>query len=199
MKWQFGNVMLDSNEELYMAWWLDELQQAGFVKKWCRAASYDLSKEAIVTVCRPGKRKQLTRLKKILAEHRYTPDFLVEWERNAADIFVAGRPSAPLLTSRFLEGALADSAALDTLIEVKPAYDGHNMTRLFRINQKWMLDKHGLFVNLVIPAKLFEVTFTPLRFLMTDKTMKQRKLKKAWRSLDEYVNQCTAARKATGI
>jgi hypothetical protein len=76
------------------------------------------------------------------------------------------------------------------LIEIKPIFDQNNMTRLAIINQKWVMEKHGLFVNIVIPDKLFENTFTPKRYLRCDASSKERKLKFSnVKSLDEFLNQ----------
>jgi hypothetical protein len=62
-------------------------------------------------------------------------------------------------------------------IEVKPLFDQNNMTRLAVLNQKWVMDKFGAFINIVIPEKLFDKTFTPKRYFTCDKSSTKRKIK----------------------
>ena len=76
----------------------------------------------------------------------------------------------------------------ETWLEIKPKFDQNNMTRLFKINQKWVFDKHGLFVDLVIPETLFEKTFTPKDYLTTP-TGKQRKLNYKPKSCQEWLQE----------
>ena len=61
------------------------------------------------------------------------------------------------------------------------------MTRLFSINQKWMYSEHGIYIQKVIPQKLFADTFTPKRYLMTDGGGQARKIKWDVKSLEEFV------------
>lgn len=75
-----------------------------------------------------------------------------------------------------------------SFIEVKPSFDQNNMTRLAVLNQKWVFEKFGLFINIVIPEKLFAKTFTPKRYLTCDKSSVKRKIKyKNIISLDEFL------------
>lgn len=181
---------VDSKEELYTTWWLDELKKNGYVLNWYRCDTYLLSPTINLSLLAPRKKKPLVLKKTILKEHRYTPDFVVEWSANALRLFIDDKGVAPLLITKpdcFALGG--DNCKLFTILEVKPVFDSQNMTRLFRLNQKWMLAKFGVFVNLVIPEKLFEQTFAPARYLFTDKSGKTRKLKRRLNSLDEYVNK----------
>jgi len=64
------------------------------------------------------------------------------------------------------------------------------MTRLAKINIKWVWDKYGVFVNIIIPEKHFDKTFTPKRFLTTDKSGKPRKIKyKNIKSLKQFIEK----------
>jgi hypothetical protein len=73
-------------------------------------------------------------------------------------------------------------------IEVKPSFDFKNMTRLVKINQKWVFEKHHIYINIVVPEHLFNRTFTPLKYFTTDKSGKPRKIKyKNKITLQEYL------------
>jgi hypothetical protein len=65
-------------------------------------------------------------------------------------------------------------------------FDQNNMERLFKVNQKWMWQKHGIFVNLIKPQELFQKTFTPAEYLRTP-TGKPRKLNFKPRNLFDFL------------
>ena len=121
--------------------------------------------------------------------HVYSPDFSIAWAEKARKIFfnVCGSKvdlyKSPFITDIFYSHI--------SIIEVKPVFDQNNMTRLFTINQKWMYQLHGVYVQKVVPVKLFEKTFTPKKYLLTDKSGKPRKLKYKPTSLEEFLCQQT--------
>jgi len=65
-------------------------------------------------------------------------------------------------------------------------WDQNNMERLFKVNQKWMWQKHGVYVNLVKPQDLFQRTFTPKEYLRTP-SGKPRKLNWKPKSLFDFL------------
>jgi hypothetical protein len=108
-----------------------------------------------------------------LRAHEYTPDFDIYWDEDDLKKAIL-KPTS---------GALS-------IVEVKPSFDAHNMTRLFKLNQKWVYQKYGIYVELVIPEKLFEKTFCPDRFRYTDSGKGLRKLKQSYLNIDEYIKKC---------
>ncbi|MGB0405410.1 MAG: hypothetical protein ACPGDB_04400, partial [Fusobacterium sp.] len=71
-------------------------------------------------------------------------------------------------------------------------FDFNNMTRAFRINQKWMYDKFSRYINLTIVGNkkntLFDKTFMPQRFRFTDKQLgRERALKFNVKYLDNIL------------
>jgi hypothetical protein len=60
-------------------------------------------------------------------------------------------------------------------IDVKGNYNVKNELRIFSIIQKVVYDKRGIYVNKVVPAKLFEKTFVPLSIAFNKRTMQMRK------------------------
>ena len=50
------------------------------------------------------------------------------------------------------------------------------MTRLAKINFKWVWEKYGIFINLFVPPKHFDKSFTPKKYMTTDKSHKPRKI-----------------------
>lgn len=100
-----------------------------------------------------------------LREHNYKPDFIIKWSDDGSKYF----PS------------------LGNIWEVKGTFDYQNMTRLFKINQKWMYAKYGLYVTKIEPKKLFKETFVPKRYLLTDTGKGERKISEKYLNLDEYI------------
>ncbi len=121
----------------------------------------------------------------ILHGHSYTPEFIIEWDKKAMgkifDLMISsGRYTCPIL------GTHAEFIGFHSFIEIKPMFDQNNMERLFKVNQKWMWQKHGIFVNLIKPQELFQRTFTPKEYLVTP-TGKPRKLNWKPKSIFDFL------------
>lgn len=97
-----------------------------------------------------------------IREHIYTPDFIIYNNK---------------------------TTWLSDHIETKGSFDKHNMIRLFSINQKWMMQKYGIYVQKIIPSKLFKSTFTPKRYLLTDSGIKSRKINHEVVLLEDYIKE----------
>jgi len=175
----------DSSEEMYMDWWLQELKDLGFIKEIIHQPEpYKLSDQLSVDYYEPYKKRDGGKLvsEEMLPGHIYTPDVKVVWNPRAigvvtltlkSDIRKKKNRSFQTIISQ-LDEATGD---FFSIIEVKPSFDQNNMTRLAKINIKWVWEKHGDFVNIIIPEKHFDKTFTPKRFLLTNKSMKPRNIK----------------------
>jgi len=184
----------ESNEEMHFTWWLEELKEAGYVKQFTRAQSFTLSEPVQYDILVPRKKvDDKFEKRELLSGHIYTPDFFILWDKPARGTFI--RPAEyPMLPEwKDIPFPAKYDEVIDeyfSLVEIKPAFDQNNMTRLFIINQKWMMDKFGLYVIKIIPKKLFQHTFTPSRYLITDKSNKPRLLDYKTTSLQEYVTAC---------
>jgi len=179
----------DSPEEAYVSWYLDELVEAGYVEDYVpQPKSFTLSEKGSFAWEKVLKTKSKRMSSTLIQGHIYTPDFLIDWDREANGLFFknllfAGENSKYAMFANRRDGPLV----YYTYIEVKSIFDRNNMTRLFTINQKWMYDKYGIYVQKVIPQKLFEQTFTPERYLLTDMGKQKRKLTFTPRTLGEYI------------
>lgn len=161
----YTGVKFDSDEEVFVAMWLEELKEAGYVKSWDKTLEpieltpgfkliYD--KTTILKTKTKTERKEHV----LLRPSEYTPDFKVYWTLNGWLTFNSGIYSdVDIKKTFFTRGGVAHP----TYIEVKPSFDQNNMERLFRNNQKFVWYKHQIFVNLVEPVSLFKKTFLPLQ------------------------------------
>lgn len=188
----------DSDEELYFSWYLEELIENGFIKGFVlHPKTYQLSDPIFYEWEELLKTKSKPRVSKLLEDHVYTPDFLINWNEKARGIFYEEIDSLEGLPKN-LPYFIADDGK--SIIEIKPSFDQNNMTRLVMINIKWVYEKFGDYVQKVIPipsvskagkispgTALFAKTFTPKRYLLTDKSMKPRKIRFPVLSIDEFV------------
>ena len=179
----------DSPEELYVSWYLDELEEAGYVERYLhQPKSLELSDKKTFPWEKVLKTKRKQMSSTLLQGHIYTPDFSVTWEESAEELFF----KSIFFARNNVKGIMFanwpnDAFNFYSYIEVKPIFDRNNMTRLFTINQKWVYDKYGIYVQKIIPQKLFKDTFTPQRYLSTDSGKQKRKLNFAPRTLAEYI------------
>jgi len=175
----------DSNEEMYMDWWLQELKELGFIKEIThQPKAYQLSDQLNSEYFEPYKKKAGGKVasEEMLPGHIYTPDVKVIWHPRAIGLFTLGLKSdVRKKKSRSFQTIISQldetTGEFYSIIEVKPSFDQNNMTRLAKINIKWVWDKHGDFVNIIIPEKHFDKSFTPKKYLFTNKSNKPRKIK----------------------
>jgi hypothetical protein len=75
-----------------------------------------------------------------------------------------------------------------SIVETKGTFDMGNMTRLANNNIKFVYEKYQVYINMIKVPTIFDKTFTPDRYLMTDKTFQSRKIKyKNVRTLREFI------------
>jgi hypothetical protein len=141
-----------SQEEKYFSYYLDELKNAGFVSNyWYEPTSFVLSEKVKITVNEKSKT--------LFQEHSYTPDFKIQF-----NIVPEWLSSHPIINNIWW-------------VDVKGTFNRHGGDRVFPINAKWMYQRHEIMVEKVIPQKLFEKTFTPEIYLLTDISKQKRKIK----------------------
>lgn len=177
----------DSNEELYFSWYLDELKKAGYIVRWERNdISFQLTTGLIWDYIKPMKRvadKELTQT--LFAPSKYTPDFNIYWEEKAEGIFVTDIGNK--VSNKKIETPFISNYGL-TIVETKGDWDQNNMTRLATNNIKMVWELHEQYVQLIKIPSFFGKTFTPSRYLFTDKTMKPRKMKyKNVRTISQFI------------
>ncbi len=198
-------VEFDSPEEIHFSWWLEELVSAGYVLRWERGQTYELVPAIVQPYCQvrvseksmkalPDKMANTT----LKTRLKYTPDFEIWWNLKAFGLFYVnhrGLPTIGPIEHHFI-GHLDPEGMAFSLIEVKPRVAGRstmNTGRLSisRMNCMMLYEKQGIFTNLVEvgtqPGSIFAKTFTPGRFLKTDKSGKPRTLKFQPRDLSGFV------------
>jgi hypothetical protein len=166
-----------SDEELFFSWWLDELKEAGIIYSWAyEFEPYVLSEK----VCKDGKT--------LLQSHSYIPDFFICWSFSytpAVKISISGGDN------------------MFSLVDIKGKYSQNYNDAAFPLNQKWMMQRYGIYVNKVIPIDgfrknkngekilkkcLFSETFTPKKYLLTP-TGKARTIHWEVKTIEQFLEE----------
>jgi hypothetical protein len=178
---------IDSKEELYFSYWCEELEQAGYIKTWGKAKTYTLGEKIVNKYTEQLKTKTKEKEQTILNSCEYTPDFEIHWNTEAYQIFVDNLVYDNMKVNTDL--ILCNGFSGTSIIEIKANFDSNNMTRLNTINRKWMMQKYGLYVNLVKVPDIFKDMFTPQRYLLTDSGKQSRLIHFKTKTLEEYVRE----------
>lgn len=175
----YKNLTFDSVGEMHFYWWCEELQDLGLIHSIeLQPQPFLLSDKVISSYMKPMKKDLNHHVDKtILNGHEYTADLFITWDKSVENLLVFKHGDPFPVQNKSTLDLLKCERTLEMYIEVKPAFDQNNMTRLAVLNQKWVMEKFGVFVNIVIPEKLFDKTFTPQRFLTTDKSGRPRTIK----------------------
>lgn len=181
----------DTDDEYFFALYLQELKEAKYIAYW-KHEPYHLEltdglknmydkKTILKTKTKLERKEQI-----ILAPSVYTPDFHIVWEKISYNVFNQSLFHNTKIVAPFI--SYTDLKKQISVVELKPIYDSGNMTRLFRNNQKFIWDKHKVYVNLFLGLDdLFDKTFTPEEYKLTPKTKKPRKLKYIPKKLIEFL------------
>jgi hypothetical protein len=163
-------IEFDSPEERYFADWLIELEKSGYVNSWERTTqaiplTKGLKHQYIQTVILKTKTKRIPKSQTLLIPSEYTPDFGITWADKAKNVFFQPIYDEQKLTCPII--ADLKDGEYYSIIEIKPVFDLHNMTRGFINNQKYIWDKYGAYVNLLVVPDIFLDTFSPATFFKT--------------------------------
>jgi hypothetical protein len=202
---KFNKDGFDSDEEKYFSWYLDELIEAGIIRGYVYqplAVSLTEKKNMLTPVLKKTKKALTCDTKEYLfiREHVFTPDFLVLWSKDAIlEKFVTpvfnGDDNVTIMNRdvAFMVNICDNEQEMFSVIDVKGEFarKGNNSAVTFPLNQKWVFDKYGIYVQKIVPNGrkdncLFSQTFTPKKYLFTDKSGKGRTIKFKVKTLEEY-------------
>lgn len=194
---EYRGITWESNEELYFLYWIFELKDRGYVNSIERPTSHILSSAVVnkYELQLKTKTKQVEQI--LLQEHVYTPEFLIIWNSQSEEKLISVLRNHRkfdndlILAQNFprLSKTLEPSDLIYSYVEIKPIWDHQNMTRLFRLNQKWTWDKYRIYVNLIFPRRLFQKTFTPNEYLYTEKKRDKRSIEWKIVTCDEFLTK----------
>jgi len=200
------------SQERWFVEWLDTLKEEGFILdyKWGKqdkidpfllTNAYTITEEIEKIIYKGTKREQVKKEVKnrnMLNGSTYSPDFWIRWAVKADNVFYTMsqlsfvRGEFPF----FAQPAKSKKGEVHIVscTDVKSPFKGKNCSdATFSLNRKIVWEKYKVFVNktILMPNKkikkpgeyLFARTFTPARYLFTDRTLVRKSIKN-WVALD---------------
>ncbi len=189
---------LDSDEEWYFSWYILELLEAGMIHRYeYHPKSYTLSPSASYTYEKQLKTKIVEKKLSLFQKYSYTTDFLVFWKEAARNIFFQSIMSKIDLRGVFFKANDVDMIiAPYSVIEIKADFSDYNMLREFVNKQKVLYSTQRIYAQKVIVSGsknskegVFQNTFTPERFLLTDTTKRKKVLHYKTKTIQEFIGE----------
>lgn len=193
-KIEYQGLDCDSFSEKCCLFWLFELQNLGYIKNIKRSDTYILFNPVTRTYIERLKTKANTKQETLLEGCVYTPDFYFELTPKGEKLALFSNiNSQDKLRRRNSYNIIYQEIGGKKIahIEVKGTVyrTSNDTTEKFSVTKKWLWEKHGVFVNLFQPDKVFPLTFTPKEYLTTEKRGSKRIIKWKVNSLNEYANR----------
>ena len=181
----------ESEEEKIFVWMLDELMERGLVNEYHKQPTAYLLSDPLqyqATIKLKSMKYAKVMPRELISKHIYTPDFFIEWNKCALHILHED-PHSIVQNNHvpFFSNYDANNDYYYSIVETKADFDQNNMTRLFSINQKWVLASYGIYVELVKIPSIFKTTFVPLKAMFTPKKGQAKKFKFNALTCDEYL------------
>lgn len=182
----YRGIPCDSYSEQWTLQWLFELKQAGYISTIERASSYLLFKGQDKSYIKRLKTRGVPLRETLLGPHLYTPDFkviLTEKGRNLSLFMEIGSEEKYRQKKGYRiihQDGIIHIETKGTMIRTM-----QDTTEKFKVDQKWLWEKHGIYVNLFKPDDVFPKTFTPKEFLFTP-TGRKREIKWKVKSLYSF-------------
>lgn len=195
------NPDFDSKEELWIFWYLKELQDKKYVVSFqYHPKPFLLFEPAEYKWDKHGKRSIKKMSFQLLQQCTYQADFRIIWSDLAFRyFFVRLHDQIDVRNYPFIGNASERGQYWFSVIDVKGTYSVHDSFHKFSMSQKWVYQRYGIYVQKIIPvpdskgkpaSALFLKTFIPVRFRLTDKTGENRTINFPTRSLEGYINEC---------
>jgi len=168
-----------SDEERWFVWWMMEMVQEGYITD-VKYEKYKwrLTSDEPYWIKKFMKTKTKVIQRSLFQDHIYTCDYSITFADKARYYFFEDITDRKAIFNKTVPLYSDDKNLVH--IEVKPSFDQNNMERLFRINQKFLYNKYGTYINMIKPANFrgcfFGTYFCPNRFLWQDKQRGHRKL-----------------------
>ena len=182
----------DSQEEEYFHWYLLELEEAGIISKISyHPKPFLLATKKSLVYTEQLKTKTKTKEIVLFQEHVYQADFMFYWNKEAhGKIYIHHNDDLQESFKNYpFIANISNSGASFSIVDVKGTFNQNDAHRRFSIDQKWVFQQFGVYVQKIIshpqikkngklnPASaLFPNTFLPGRFTVTNVSLKARKI-----------------------
>lgn len=190
-------------EELYFSWYLDDLKKHGYIYHYeYQPEAKTIYPATTIPWTQQLKTKTVMKDHSIFSELTYTTDFKIFWEKKALGVFA--NDGSPCINRPYFMGLDSHDFLEEYTTEVDVKGD-HSLGQSkknfsqysFPFKQKMCYSYLGIYVQKIIPAKLFSDTFVPKRYFFTDTGKPGRKLTKIKKPLtiSEYIEKQSSFKK----
>lgn len=196
----------DSQDEEYFEWYLNDLLKAGFIKDYFRSSTINLTPGIAYEYTQQLKSKEKELVRVVAPNLVFTPDYTIVWNTKAENVFYhrydIGKPiekdlDKPKLFPMMLAKEI-ESKEIVSLIDVKPdiqkRFNTFGSSATFVIKQALLYEKYNIIVDKVKVKSLMKATFTSTRYMLTDKSLKPRKINWDVKTLKEHLNKINTIR-----
>lgn len=190
-QWKNYSKLNNPSQEEWFDMWCAELIKTGYIDKvltqdikgWeIYPGEHMLYPETKIVGEGSIRERISTKTKKYILHRpvRYTPDRIIFWREEAKDVFFTDIPDIVKGNIKYFLGQEMPNGNYISVVDVKSPFGGKNSSDVsFSIKKKWVWVKEKVYVNQAVmypikPLKntakyLWPTTFTPKRFLYTDK------------------------------
>jgi hypothetical protein len=166
--------MFDSEEEVEVYMWIIEAKGHGIVDSFLyHPDSYLLTPKQTRNKYKQLKNKEKLIVRSVFQKHEYTSDFRIWFNKRVC----------PFKYTPSKHAEYNDCVEID----VKGMHQKHGGDKIFSINQKLVYNEYGVYINKIIPIKLFSETWRPAQAGLTKVHKDVQKSYKDFLTIDRYL------------
>lgn len=186
-----------TKEERYFKYWLDELINNGYINFYIEQPDPSVLFNGLTISCKKKLKTKIVEVQRnLLQPWTYGCDYVISLNKNSFKL----KKIFQVINNIQLPMPEIISNPGTAYVDVKPLFRSPKQAmsdNKFPLNQKAMFNTYGIFVNKVIPFKLFENTFTPKKVILEEVYQKNSKhgnkgnskLRFNVRTIEQYLNQ----------
>lgn len=164
-------LSVDSQEEIDTLEYLTECKNLGIINDFTYQPEAFVLSDPVKYVDIYGKQRTL------FQEHSYTADWVLEFA-----------PSACMQLAKELKVPYDQLSCQNVKVYLDSKGVFNRTERSFGYNQKWLYQKHGVYVYKLVPKKFFQKCGCPESCKITKKTKKPRTMFKGFKSIKEALD-----------
>jgi len=198
------NNKFKSQVEEYFSYYLEELQEAGYISEWFyENDTFDLSDSISKPYLLQGKYKVLEKTEHLLHKASITADFTIIWADKAKNIFYLDRGIPINCNVKDIPFRINNMEEPTSYIEVKGSHEANTSSSIsFPYKQKWLYNSNDIYVQKIKPFApkpksniLFQNTFTPKKVIDIERYIRdckygrkgESKLKYDYKTLNQFI------------
>lgn len=168
-------LLCDSQEECDFIQWCSEATQLSIINDYEYQPEPFMLFDAVSYETLNGKKRSL------LQKHQYSPDFIVTFNPQISQTL---SNAFKLSHDQFLQ------SEVKVYLDVKGVFQRNGSGRAFSLNQKWVYQKFGIYVQKLVPCEFFKDCGCPVLCFTSLKTKRIRSMYKGFQTISEKLKSC---------